>query len=202
VNTFQTGHLSADRAHLMPVQMRTPGPFHERAEVRAMDKQERREAYMRKLRDPRWQKKRLEVLSRDDWACQMCDDTESTLNVHHRYYTQGAEPWEYPMSALVTLCESCHQIETEAMPEVCADLLLSMKKLGATSSTIAWIAGILHEATLREVHLDDYDWSVLAYGLFDVMTDIPGGRVWLALNRKAQGYWKKVAEEKREGKPA
>jgi hypothetical protein len=158
VNTFQTGHLSADRAHLMPVQMRTPGPFHERAEVRAMDKQERREAYMRKLRDPRWQKKRLEVLSRDDWACQMCDDTESTLNVHHRYYTQGAEPWEYPMSAL--------------------------------------------EATLREVHLDDYDWSVLAYGLFDVMTDIPGGRVWLALNRKAQGYWKKVAEEKREGKPA
>ncbi len=31
------------------------------------------------------------------------------LNVHHNYYIQGKKPWDYPNSALVTLCEDCHK---------------------------------------------------------------------------------------------
>jgi len=74
---------------------------------------ERRAEYLQKLRDPKWQRRRLEIMQRDEFACTKCDDTTSTLNVHHKYYRFGAEPWEYPDEALVTLCETCHQEETE-----------------------------------------------------------------------------------------
>jgi hypothetical protein len=62
--------------------------------------------YSDKLRDPRWQKKRLEVMQRDDFTCLACGDKDSTLNVHHKQY--HGDPWEAPMSSLETLCESCH----------------------------------------------------------------------------------------------
>lgn len=60
--------------------------------------------YAQKLKDPRWQKRRLQILERDHWECQQCFSSESTLHVHHRYYVEAGEPWEYPDSALVTLC--------------------------------------------------------------------------------------------------
>jgi len=39
----------------------------------------------------------------------MCGDTETTLHVHHKYYVSGNDPWDYPNTALVTLCEHCHK---------------------------------------------------------------------------------------------
>jgi hypothetical protein len=66
------------------------------------------------LRDPRWQKKRLEILARDEWACRMCFDKDTTLHVHHRVYVKGAEPWDYPDENFLTLCKPCHEDETEA----------------------------------------------------------------------------------------
>lgn len=65
--------------------------------------------YYAKLKDPRWQKKRLEILSRDTFTCRLCDDSENTLHVHHIRYEKGADPWDYPDDCLVTLCESCHE---------------------------------------------------------------------------------------------
>lgn len=67
--------------------------------------------YSEKLKDPRWQKKRLEIFQRDEWKCQLCGDTESTLVVHHRDYLRGKDPWDYPDLLLVTLCEDCHEGE-------------------------------------------------------------------------------------------
>jgi hypothetical protein len=67
--------------------------------------------YSEKLKDPRWQKKRLEILNRDEWACQNCGDTETTLHVHHRWYEPGFEPWDYSNECLITLCECCHESE-------------------------------------------------------------------------------------------
>ena len=32
-----------------------------------------------------------------------------TLNVHHKYYVYTAKAWEYPGSALITLCDHCHK---------------------------------------------------------------------------------------------
>jgi len=71
------------------------------------------EDYAEKLKNPRWQKKRLQILERDGWMCQRCLDTETTLHVHHRTYVSGREPWDVPDELLVTLCEGCHKEETE-----------------------------------------------------------------------------------------
>jgi len=57
-------------------------------------------SYAEKLKDPRWQRKRLEVMKRADFACENCGDRESTLNVHHGYYEPGLDPWEYSDNAL------------------------------------------------------------------------------------------------------
>lgn len=65
--------------------------------------------YYEKLRDPRWQKKRLEIMQRDGFACRMCGDKSKTLNVHHGYYARKTDPWEYPEETLWTLCEACHE---------------------------------------------------------------------------------------------
>lgn len=70
--------------------------------------------YWQQLQDPRWQKRRLEIMSRDDFACANCCDQTSQLQVHHRWYAAGRMVWEYPDAALVTLCEECHKYETEA----------------------------------------------------------------------------------------
>lgn len=67
--------------------------------------------YGRKLRDPRWQKKRLEIMERDGWACVECGADRITLNVHHTRYLRGCAPWEYPSDMLRTLCERCHEAE-------------------------------------------------------------------------------------------
>ena len=68
--------------------------------------------YSDKLKDPRWQKKRLEILERDNWTCQKCMDKEITLHVHHLKY--NGNPWELDEGDLITLCKHCHEfIENE-----------------------------------------------------------------------------------------
>jgi hypothetical protein len=69
--------------------------------------------YMKKLRDPRWQQKRLEIMQRDKFTCRGCKATTQTLHVHHVYYINNCNPWEYSESCLITLCDSCHEKETK-----------------------------------------------------------------------------------------
>ena len=73
--------------------------------------------YSENLLDPRWQKKRLKIFKRDNWACQKCGDTKSTLNVHHKVYWPNAKPWEARDCWLLTLCESCHSQEKQRIIE-------------------------------------------------------------------------------------
>jgi len=68
--------------------------------------------YSEKLKDPRWQRKRLEILNRDNFTCVCCDDTTKTLHVHHIKYIYGREPWEYENELLETLCVDCHEAQT------------------------------------------------------------------------------------------
>lgn len=70
-----------------------------------------RKTYSELLRDPRWQRKRLEVLQREDFTCEDCGAKDKTLNVHHDKYRPGAAPWEYDASELRCLCEDCHAKE-------------------------------------------------------------------------------------------
>lgn len=66
-------------------------------------------AYSDLLRDPRWQRMRLEVFSRDQWKCKSCGAAHRELQVHHKRYERGKPPWEISPTALVTLCDECHE---------------------------------------------------------------------------------------------
>lgn len=67
--------------------------------------------YSEKLKDPRWQRKRLEVMQDADFSCERCGSTTRTLNVHHKKYRKGRNPWEYQRFELECLCEDCHKGE-------------------------------------------------------------------------------------------
>jgi 5-methylcytosine-specific restriction endonuclease McrA len=67
-----------------------------------------KEKHKTQLLDPRWQKRRLEVLNNDNFQCQYCGNKEKTLHVHHFCY--AANLWDSPDEDLVTLCSDCHKI--------------------------------------------------------------------------------------------
>lgn len=77
--------------------------------------------YWQKLQDPRWQKRRLEVLERGGFTCLCCGATDKKLEVHHAYYISGREPWNYPDAALVCVCSDCHKELKEGSAEKIAD---------------------------------------------------------------------------------
>lgn len=68
--------------------------------------------------NPKWQKKRLEILERDNYTCTQCGDNENTLHVHHSHYVKGHKYWEYSESSLTTLCEHCHKDYHEAIKDI------------------------------------------------------------------------------------
>lgn len=68
-----------------------------------------KQSYQEWLKDPRWIKRRNQILTRDKNTCQFCGAQDKYLHVHHREYFDGFLPWEYPDSTLVTLCEDCHK---------------------------------------------------------------------------------------------
>lgn len=74
--------------------------------------------YSEKLRDPRWQKMRLQIMERDDFSCCGCGSRFKTLNVHHTHYLKRKMPWEYPADSLVTLCEDCHAEIESLLPNL------------------------------------------------------------------------------------
>jgi len=66
--------------------------------------------YSELLKDPRWQKKRLEILERDKFQCRACEDITTTLHIHHLFCDYKLKPWEYNNKELLTLCKNCHGI--------------------------------------------------------------------------------------------
>lgn len=65
--------------------------------------------YSEKLLDPRWQKKRLKIMERDNFSCRTCLDDKLTLHIHHLSYKEN--PWDVKDDQLITLCVDCHSLE-------------------------------------------------------------------------------------------
>lgn len=65
--------------------------------------------YYEKLKSPKWQKKRLEILNDRGFVCESCCDDSQQLHVHHKIYKKGLSPWDYPSYNYAVLCESCHK---------------------------------------------------------------------------------------------
>jgi hypothetical protein len=99
--------------------------------------------YSDKLKDPRWQKKRLEIFERDEWTCQICGSKDVTLSVHHFHYVHGFEPWNYKNDSLITLCFECHNEEYELKKENEQILLETLARGKCFSDTTHLLACIL-----------------------------------------------------------
>lgn len=95
--------------------------------------------YSDKLKNPKWQRKRLEILSRDKFTCSHCYTGENDgipLHVHHLIYLPGKNPWEVPDDCLITLCERCHKIESEHYSTSIRELNNALSKKFPYSSQI------------------------------------------------------------------
>lgn len=105
--------------------------------------------YKEKLKNPRWQKKRLEIFNRDHWTCQRCFTDDIPLNIHHRKYLPNTDPWDYPNELLITLCEECHDYETLHY-ETALATLIDITKTYLLADDIAELIPIvisLHDST-------------------------------------------------------
>ena len=77
--------------------------------------------YAEKLKDQRWQKRRLYLLEAANWTCQgPCQNQKSNpnLSVHHRLYLRNTDPWDYEDWAYQVLCDECHEAAQSQMEEV------------------------------------------------------------------------------------
>jgi hypothetical protein len=101
--------------------------------------------YSGRLKDPRWQRKRLEILERDCWSCQECGDTKKTLNVHHLKYERRKSPWDIESKFLVTLCDVCHEAETVSCREELDALVSLLKEHAFTGTEYSDVVTALYE---------------------------------------------------------
>lgn len=67
--------------------------------------------YAQRLKDPRWQKKRLELLNKAHWTCEECKAVEPAdgLQIYHVFYMLGKLPWEHDDRIMMVLCDGCHK---------------------------------------------------------------------------------------------
>ncbi len=114
---------------------------------------DRKKEYSELLKDPRWQRLRLQVFERDEWACRFCGDKKATLAVHHTEYVRGNLPWEYDPHTLLTVCEQCHQIEYERRRQDEQSLLNLLRVEGVSSPE-------LHDFTCSLAQLTDMDMTL------------------------------------------
>jgi hypothetical protein len=99
--SLATARVAPEKAVLRPALLSLP--------IAGVLPEKKMSEYTAKLKDPRWQRKRLEIMGRDKFKCRLCGDSDSTLHVHHIKYERGADPWDYNDESLVTLCEGCHE---------------------------------------------------------------------------------------------
>lgn len=110
-------------------------------------------AYFELFKDPRWQRKRLEVLSRDEWTCQRCFSVDKELQVHHWYYQWGLDPWEYDSDTLQALCKDCHEEANEDRKEAIRALgkllrFVHPNEIIAYAETRAALTGVTDEVVI------------------------------------------------------
>ena len=128
------------------------------------DKNSRREAYRQKLKDPRWQKKRLEVFQRDNFTCCYCGEWEETLHVHHLRYRKGFEPWDYDFSDLLTVCETCHSFESAQRGTIEQALLETLRDTGFSASDLQELVFTLDNAHFcceKREFVEFFDWMMI-----------------------------------------
>lgn len=110
-------------------------------------------SYSERLKDPRWQRRRLDILQRANWSCESCGADKKTLHVHHKVYRKGAMPWEYPDDQLQSLCEDCHELEHQLRARLSATL--AELNLEDIEELLGYAMGIVHREYILGARLAD-----------------------------------------------
>lgn len=128
--------------------------------------------YFQKLKDPRWQKLRLEVFNRDNFTCKVCGEKEKTLNVHHLSY--NGEPWEQHIDLLITMCEDCHKYETDYLKETEKELIKMVKDSGFMAQDISDLGRFISDMEFIHcvnVQFSAIEWFIKKHSMKSIMTD-------------------------------
>lgn len=135
-------------------------------------------SYREKLRNPRWQRRRLEMMEVAGFACQHCGAEDKTLAVHHRRYFRGRDPWEYPDELLLVLCEDCHEAEhatrnmiNDALAEMHLDDMCHL--LGAAQGLIAIRLAMDGEQMDREFSFGGFEDIRASLGFLQQLPGVP-----------------------------
>jgi hypothetical protein len=122
--------------------------------------------YLEALASPQWQKKRLEIMQRDNFTCQFCGCKDRTLHIHHKVYEKGKKPWEYEDKDLITLCDRCHEEETEMNNLVYDDykeLRDTFKRKGLSMTLLDTILTNITDAITRQDNVGECAHESTAY---------------------------------------
>lgn len=84
--------------------------------------------YSDKLRDPRWQRKRLEIFQRDNFTCVICHHSDKEIQCHHILYKKR-DPWDYPNHLYQTLCHECHAERQILTDKICDAMRIAIAKI-------------------------------------------------------------------------
>ncbi len=142
--------------------------------------------YSKKLLDPKWQKKRLEILNRDEFLCQQCSDHESTLHVHHIAYT-GCNPWDTPNNLLITLCDNCHKYEEQELKNTTYELIQRLKSIGFRSMGFHGLIDVFDTDTDRGFSGYEPAFDILKWCIEDdEIWEMASNRFWTDLRAKAE----------------
>ena len=144
--------------------------------------------YKEQIKSPKWQKRRLEILKRDNFTCQICGETEKQLHVHHTIYLSGKEIWDYNDYQLITLCEDCHKAEHE----------LDFSNASFTNAIKA----------AKEKGITNYEIDLILFGLEDLdeFVDSESIQTLIKMRKRRRKIYNKMYKEafkeylKREGK--
>lgn len=108
--------------------------------------------YKEQLLDPRWQKKRLEILNRDEWSCQWCGEKTKTLHIHHFCYRYGKMAWESENDEMITLCNDCHKVTHITTLTPIENKLIDLLRIGAETqnSFYKYLLTVANQEILKE----------------------------------------------------
>jgi hypothetical protein len=67
------------------------------------------DSFYQQYQDPRWQRKKYEIMAQRNWVCEWCGAKDRQLHVHHGYYEKDRAVWDYPNDSLYCLCDPCHR---------------------------------------------------------------------------------------------
>lgn len=75
-------------------------------------------SYYEQLKHPLWQKKKAEIMNRDEFKCTICNCDTKQLSVHHLCYFPDTLIWEYDNELMQTVCFEHHNQLTYDIPKI------------------------------------------------------------------------------------